>query len=72
MILTLAFAGARLLSGSEGDALKVWDLASGRCLRTITSHYEAVRCCAIYAQGTRFVSGGDDRLLNVFSSSFET
>ena len=33
----------RVVSGSRDDTLKVWDVSSSECLRTLTGHYDVVR-----------------------------
>jgi WD40 repeat protein len=43
----------------------VWDMASGRELRTLAGHSEYVYCCALSADGRTLVSGSNDKTLKV-------
>ena len=36
--------GRRVVSGSEDKTLKVWDVATGKCLATLEGHSKRVRC----------------------------
>ena len=36
--------GRRVVSGSRDDTLKVWDVATGKCLATLEGHSDPVRC----------------------------
>eukprot|EP00741_Cyanophora_paradoxa_P012704 tig00020616_g12274.t1 len=67
-----SFAGAaarydRALTGSGDATLKLWDLASGRCLRTFAGHRDSV-WCARY-DGRRIVSGSVDRSVRVWGDA---
>ncbi len=65
--------GKTLVTGS-GDmltketVLKVWDLPSGRCRRTLHGHDGAIRCVAISADGQVVVSGGWDQTVKVWAT----
>ncbi len=41
--LLTVLSNGRVVSGSDDDTLKVWDVSSGRCLRTLTGHTGPVR-----------------------------
>ena len=36
--------GRRVVSGSNDETLKVWDVETGECLVTLKGHSETVRC----------------------------
>ena len=36
--------GRRVVSGSHDHTLKVWDVATGKCVATLKGHSKAVRC----------------------------
>ena len=36
--------GRRVVSGSMDDTLKVWDVATGKCVATLKGHSDEVRC----------------------------
>ena len=37
--------GRRVVSASYDGTLKVWDVATGRCVATLKGHSSLVRCC---------------------------
>ncbi|MCB9000328.1 MAG: hypothetical protein H6540_09755, partial [Bacteroidales bacterium] len=64
--VALSADGSRVVSGSDDNTLKVWDMASGEELRTLTGHSGGVRSVALSADGSRVVSGSDDNTLKVW------
>ena len=38
--------GRRVVSGSLDKTLKVWDVATGKCVATLGGHLKDVRCAA--------------------------
>jgi predicted Zn finger-like uncharacterized protein len=65
-------AGRRAVSGDWDGKLRVWELATGKCVRTLEGHRGLVRSLAVDATGRWCVSGGDDdsvRLWNLDASS---
>jgi WD40 repeat protein len=48
--------GTRAVSASGDHTLKVWDLETGRALRTLEGHTSSVWCVAIVPNGKRAVS----------------
>ena len=36
--------GRRVVSGSDDGTLKVWDVATGKCVATLEGHSNIVRC----------------------------
>jgi mono/diheme cytochrome c family protein len=61
-ILAIAISpeGRRVLSGSEDESLRLWDLATGREIRRLHGHTGAVLAVAFAPDGRRAVSGGRD------------
>ena len=55
-----------MVSASWDKTLKVWDLGSGECQRTLQGHSAGVVCCAIAPDGRTVVSGSDDKTLKVW------
>ena len=54
------------ISASEDNTLKVWELASGRELRTLRGHSGEVYAVAMTMDGKRAVSASDDKTLKVW------
>ena len=53
--------GQRAVSASDDKTLKVWDLGSGRELRTLTGHSGGVRAVAVTPDGQRAISASGTR-----------
>ena len=66
-----AFApdGTRMLSGSEDGTLRLWDVASGAALLTLTGHEGDVWACAFAPDGTQLLSGGEDGTLRLWDAA---
>jgi len=58
--------GNRVVSASSGQPLRVWDVNSGECLRTLEGHTEPVESVALTPDGNRVVSASDDDTLRVW------
>jgi len=58
--------GRRAVSASRDNTLKVWDLESGRPLRTLEGHSSGVTSVAVTADGQRAVSTSWDNTLKVW------
>jgi WD40 repeat protein len=58
--------GRRAVSGSEDKTLRVWDLESGKCLRSLQGHTEVVSSVSVTPDGRRAVSGSEDTTLRVW------
>jgi len=56
-----------LTASSDGD-VRVWDLTAGGESRAIGQHLSNARCVAVSPNGERIVSGGNNEMLNVYSS----
>lgn len=54
------------ITGSNHNDLKVWDLNTGRELRTLHGHGNSVLCVAMRADGEIAVSGSRDKTLKVW------
>ncbi|MBA3017350.1 MAG: caspase family protein [Proteobacteria bacterium] len=60
IILSIAFSpdGKYLLSGSADNTIKLWDVATGREIRTFTGHTAAVESIAFSPDGKHIISAG--------------
>jgi len=52
-----------LLSSSTDTTAKIWELASGRCIRTLQGHSEAVSSVAWCYNDTKILTAGIDKLI---------
>ena len=58
--------GKRAVSASRDKTLKVWELESGRLLRTLEGHSDRVNGVSVTADGKRAVSASGDKTLKVW------
>ena len=61
--VALAPDGGHALSASWDGTLRWWDLAAGRCLRTLEGHTDRVRALALAPDGGHALSGSADSTL---------
>jgi WD40 repeat protein len=61
--------GAKLLSASADNTLKLWDAASGQCLATLQGHSASVWACAFSPDGTKLLSGSADNTLKLWDAA---
>ena len=54
------------MSASYDNTLKVWDVATGKCVATLEGHSGTVMSVAISPDGRRVVSGSKDKTLKVW------
>jgi WD40 repeat protein len=59
--------GKRAVSASADKTLKVWDLETGRVLRTLQGHSDSVPGVAVTPDGQRAVSASHDKTLKVWN-----
>jgi WD40 repeat protein len=65
LVLSVTADGRHVVSGGD-DKLRVWDLETGACLRTLNGHTEIVRSVSVTHDGRRAVSGSEDNTLRVW------
>ena len=58
--------GRHAVSSSHDKALRVWEIATGRCIRILEGHKGAVNSVTITPDGRHVVSGSDDSTLLVW------
>ena len=61
--------GGRVLSASWDQSLKIWDAASGECLRTLSGHGGAAWGCAWSSDGMRILAGFADGSIRIFDAA---
>ncbi len=64
--VALSADGKLAVSASWDQTLKVWEVVSGRELRTLAGHTKAVTGVALSADGKLAVSGSEDRTMKVW------
>jgi WD40 repeat protein len=58
--------GKHAVSASGDNTLKVWDMETGRALRTLKGHSSFVHSVAVTGDGRRVVSSSEDKTLKVW------
>ena len=61
--------GKDLLSASEDGTLKIWDVAAGSEIRTLSGHVDAVNSCSYSPGGRRILSGSDDATVRIWDAT---
>jgi WD40 repeat protein len=65
--LALSPDGRYLVSSSEDTTVRIWQLSTGRSLRTLTGHSGRVYCVAVSPDGRWVASGGNDRTIRLWN-----
>jgi WD40 repeat protein len=58
-------ADGRVISGSFDNTLRLWDIESGACVKTLAGHTNSVYCVVQLADG-RVLSGSGDKTLRLW------
>jgi WD40 repeat protein len=71
IIESVAFSpdGKQALSGGLDNTIKLWDVSSGRLLRTLGGHSDAVNSVAFSPVGGKVLSGSSDKTLRLWDAS---
>ena len=64
--LSVSADGRRAVSGGGTERVRVWDVATGARLRTLTGHHDWMDAVAVSADGRRAVSGSVDGTVRVW------
>ena len=59
-------------TGGEDGTLRVWDVASGQCIRVIQGHISSLSDVDWSPDGTHVVSGSADALVTIYDVAGET
>ena len=65
-IVNFSRDAARVVSGSDNNTVKVWDMISGKQLRVFKGHTRMVTSVNFSADGTRVASGSKDHTVRVW------
>jgi WD40 repeat protein len=66
---TISPDGRTLASGSADQTVKLWDVASGQVLRTLTGHADIVFSVAFSADGRTLAAGSSDNKVKLWDLS---
>jgi WD40 repeat protein len=67
--VSLSSDGSLALSGSADRTVKIWDIATGHCLRTLVGHSAEITSTCFSGDGQYILSGSADRTLRFWSVS---
>lgn len=70
-VASVAFSpdGSRIVSGDTDHLVKVWDVDSGKLIRTFTGHSGTVTSVAFDEKVERIVSGGTDKSVKIWNAA---
>jgi WD40 repeat protein len=58
--------GKTIASGSTDNTIKLWDVASGKQLKTLNGHSSSVLSVAFSSDGKTIASGSDDNTIKLW------
>ncbi len=64
--VALSGDGLKAVSRSEDMTVRVWDVSSGVCIKTVEGHTGDVTSVALSGDGLKAVSGSEDRTVRVW------
>ncbi|KAK3845914.1 MAG: WD40-repeat-containing domain protein [Linnemannia gamsii] len=64
-VMCLQFDDSFLITGSYDNSVKVWNIETGECLRTLTGHALCVR--ALHFDEAKLITGSMDRTLKIWN-----
>jgi len=65
-VMSVAIDGDRIVSGSDDNTIKIWDINTGGCIQTLEGHRSPVMSVAI--DGDRIVSGSRDKTIKIWNT----
>jgi WD40 repeat protein len=70
-VTSVAFSsdGSRIVSGSDGNTVRIWDAMSGVTLHTLKGHTGLVTSVAFSSDGLRIVSGSWDHTVRIWDAA---
>lgn len=67
--VTITPDGKYIVSGSSDESIKLWEISSGKEIRTFTGHKGRVNSVAVTPDGKHIVSGSSDRSIKLWEIS---
>jgi WD40 repeat protein len=64
---TITSDNSKIVSGSDDDTVKIWNLNTGKLLNPLEGHSSAVTSVAITSDNTKIVSGSDDDTVKIWN-----
>jgi WD40 repeat protein len=64
--VTFSPDGKQAISGSNDKTIKLWDIVSGRVIRTFSGHSDRVNSVTFSPDGRQAVSGSDDKTIKLW------
>jgi WD40 repeat protein/DNA-directed RNA polymerase subunit RPC12/RpoP len=64
--VTVSPDGKWAVSGSHDKTVKIWDLETGECLKTLRGHTDWVQSVAITPDGKQIFSGSNDKSISIW------
>jgi WD40 repeat protein len=64
--VSFAYQQNIVVSGSQDETVRYWDVRSGKCLRIITAHSETVTSVSFSRDGTLILSSGYDGVARIW------
>ena len=63
---TLLSDGMLVLSAGRDNAIRLYNLATGKVLRTLAGHHDTVNVLSVFSDGKRIISASDDNTLRLW------
>ena len=64
--VVISLDGKTMVSGSDDNTIKIWDMQSGECLNTLEGHSRSISSLAISIDGKTVVSGSYDKTIKIW------
>ncbi len=65
--VAISFDGRTIVTGGDDRTVKIWDVASGRALKTLRGHTESVTSVHIAPNGQTIASGSSDNTVKLWN-----